>query len=246
MEETVKKVALSLMTEQCYQEFFIKFNFLNLVCLKALISKAVGFAIIAGSSIVKVPQILKIWNNHSAAGISLISVLTDLYALTIAGSYSIVRGFPFSSFGETLFLGAQTLTIAAQVLFYNVSAIVAAAFIAIYAATSYTTSSGLVPVDTLWTLQTTTLPILLFGKLAQAYSNFKNKGTGQLSAATCTMLLFGSTSRIFTTLQETGDKLIALTYILATIGNAIIVFQFIYYRKPAPQKSKKKSGKKTQ
>lgn len=245
MEETIKKAALSVMTEQCYQEFFIKLNLLNVVCLKALISKGLGIAIIAGSSIVKVPQVLKIWSNHSAQGISFLSVLTDLYALTIAGSYSIVKGFPFSAYGESLFLGAQTLTIAAQVLYYNFSTIAAAAFIAMYSAISYTTTSGLVPINTLWNLQATTLPILLFGKLAQAFSNYKNKGTGQLSAVTCTMLLFGSVSRIFTSIQETGDQLIILTYMLASLGNAVIVFQFIYYRKPAP-KPKKKSGKKTQ
>lgn len=44
--------------------------------------------------LVKVPQIVKIWENQSAQGISFLSVLTDLFAITIAASYSFVNQFP--------------------------------------------------------------------------------------------------------------------------------------------------------
>lgn len=77
-------------------------------------------------------------------------------------------------------------------------------------------------------------------QLMQARTNYINSGTGQLSAATCTMLLFGSLARVFTSIQETGDSIIIVTYLLATLGNAIIVAQFIYYRKPTPAPKKKK------
>lgn len=81
-------------------------------------------------------------------------------------------------------------------------------------------------------------------QLAQAYANYKNKSTGQLSLTTCAMLLFGSLSRIFTSIEETGDNIIILTYIVASLGNAIIVSQFLIYKKPAPKPKKKKEGKK--
>lgn len=45
--------------------------------------------------IVKVPQIMKIWANESAQGVNFLSVLTDLYAISAATSYSFVRSFPF-------------------------------------------------------------------------------------------------------------------------------------------------------
>jgi hypothetical protein len=41
--------------------YFNKFDFFsNKECLKVTISKGIGFAIIAGSAILKVPQIMKI------------------------------------------------------------------------------------------------------------------------------------------------------------------------------------------
>jgi hypothetical protein len=47
--------------EDCFDLFFNKFDFFsNKECLKVTISKGIGFAIVAGASILKVPQIMKI------------------------------------------------------------------------------------------------------------------------------------------------------------------------------------------
>ncbi|KAG8332057.1 Mannose-P-dolichol utilization defect 1 protein [Homalodisca vitripennis] len=90
------------------------------------------------------------------------------------------------------------------------------------------------------------------GKMVQAYTNYSNGGTGQLSAMTCVMLLLGTTARIFTSVQETGDTVIITIYALATLGNAILVGQFIYYGytttpvTKGSKKAKKNTVKKTQ
>jgi mannose-P-dolichol utilization defect protein 1 len=68
-----------------------------------------------------------------------------------------------------------------------------------------------------------------------------------LSAATCALLFFGSSARVFTSIQETGDSAIIITYLLATMGNFIIVAQLIYYnyiKKTTPSKSQKKKKQK--
>lgn len=63
----------------------------------------------------------------------------------------------------------------------------------------------------------------------QAVSNYRNKSTGQLSAATCWLLFAGSTARIFTSIQETGDRTLIFTYIIASLLNGLIVAQLMYY-----------------
>ncbi|KAL1124027.1 hypothetical protein AAG570_001797, partial [Ranatra chinensis] len=213
-------------------------------CLRATLSKSLGLAIIAGSLTVKFPQIIKLWRNQSAQGMSFISVLADLAAITTATSYSFVKGFPFSAWGEGLFLMLQTVTIAFLVLHFNVSTILAFSFLAGYISVFYTMMSGLTPINILWSLQTSSVPVLIFGKLMQAFTNYKNGGTGQLSAATCVMLFFGSSARVFTSIQETGDTTIIVTYLLATLGNAVIVAQFIYYSMMKPVKKTKVQSKK--
>ena len=51
---------LFIFREDCYDQFFVKKDFSNFECIKFTLSKFVGFGIIAGSSILKVPQIVKI------------------------------------------------------------------------------------------------------------------------------------------------------------------------------------------
>lgn len=43
------------------------------------------------------------------------------------------------------------------------------------------------------------------------------------------MLLFNHATRIFTTLQETGDKYMLTTFIISTIFNVTMVTQILYY-----------------
>ncbi|KAF6215053.1 hypothetical protein GE061_009802 [Apolygus lucorum] len=239
----IKQAMLMLVSDKCYETFFYKLNFLDVFCLKALISKCLGLALVAGSTMVKVPQITKIWGNQSAEGLSFITCLSDLYAVTTYVCYSFVKGFPFSSYGDGFFIGIQTFIISVLVLFFNMSSSPASIFSLVYLIIVYVLAGGLTPIDTLWALQAISVPIMFFGRLAQAYTNYKNKGTGQLSAATCSLLLFGSTARVFTSIQETGDFIVILTYALATISNAMIVSQFIMYRKPAVPKQAMKEKK---
>lgn len=63
----------------------------------------------------------------------------------------------------------------------------------------------------------------------QAWTNYSNESTGQLSAATIFMLFFGSLARIFTSIQETGDATMISMYICSTVANGIIAAQFFYY-----------------
>lgn len=221
-----------------------------MACGKALISKGLGIGIIAGSVLVKVPQIVKILNAKSADGISVISVLLDLMAITFHISYSYVKGFPFSAWGDGTFLAIQTSIIAALVyLFGHKSAFRAMTFLVIYSIITYVLMSGITPLEYLWTAQGFNVPILLMGKLSQAVTNYRNGSTGQLSAATCFMLLAGSAARIFTSIQETGDTMMVVIYCVSTFANAVIVSQLLYYwnkptgpaiaAKDKPAKSKK-------
>jgi len=62
-------------------------------------------------------------------------------------------------------------------------------------------------------------------QLTQAYGNYRNGSTGQLSAITVFLIFFGSLTRIFTSIQETGDRLVVLSYIVSSICNGILAAQ---------------------
>lgn len=198
-------------------------------CFKSSLSKGLGLGIIAGSLMVKVPQILKILNNKSGEGISVVSVTLDLCAITIAVAYSFVSQFPFSAWGDGAFLGIQTVIIGFLVLYYAGAAFKGIVYVIAYLGLCTVLMSGMTPLNILWSLQALNIPILLTGKLTQAYANYKNSSTGQLSAATVFMLFFGSLARIFTSIQETGDTMLIFTYCASTFANFVIVAQMLYY-----------------
>jgi len=230
-------------TEKCYDNYFVDYNFLDVDCFKLILSKGLGLGIIAGSILVKVPQIAKIWGAKSAEGISLFSVLLDLFAITCHLSYSVVSNFPFSAFGDSAFLAIQTAIIAFLCLHYSGSTFKALVFAAGYCIICYVAMGGTTPREVLLLAQGFNIPILLVGKLSQALVNYKNGSTGQLSAVTCFMLFFGSMARIFTSIQETGDTMMITTYVASTSANAVIVAQLLYYWKSGKDADVKKKQK---
>jgi len=69
----------------------------------------------------------------------------------------------------------------------------------------------------------------LLTQLVQILTNYRNGGTGQLSAVTITLLFGGALARIFTSIQETGDTTVIATYVVSFMVNAILLGQVIYY-----------------
>lgn len=87
------------------------------------------------------------------------------------------------------------------------------------------------------------MSVLIIFQSIQVFTNYKNGSTGQLSAITCLLLFAGSIARIFTSIQETGDQIIIITYCVSTLANAAIVLQLFWYwnvDKSSKNKRKKK------
>ena len=104
---------LSLLSPKCFDSLIVNNN---TECLKMLISRGLGLAIVAGATCVKLPQIIKIYRSGSAKGISFLATLLELVAVTASGAYSFSKGFPFSSYGEAVFLALETSLIAIFIL----------------------------------------------------------------------------------------------------------------------------------
>uniref|UniRef100_A0AC11BLI0 Mannose-P-dolichol utilization defect 1 n=1 Tax=Ovis aries TaxID=9940 RepID=A0AC11BLI0_SHEEP len=241
VDGTLKRVLVPLLLpEKCYDQIFVQWDLLHVPCLKILLSKALGLGIVAGSLLVKLPQVFKILGAKSAEGLSLQSVMLELVALTGTMVYSITNNFPFSSWGEALFLMLQTITIAFLVLHYRGQTVKGVAFLACYALVLLVLLSPLTPQAVVTLLQASNMPSVVVGRLLQAATNYRNGHTGQLSAITVFLLFGGSLARIFTSIQETGDPLMAGTFVVSSLCNGLIAAQVLFYwNAKAPQKKKK-------
>ncbi|KAH6937402.1 hypothetical protein HPB50_000049 [Hyalomma asiaticum] len=95
MGTLLKQILQAFFPGKCYDEIIVRHNFENVDCLKLAFSKCLGYGIIVGSTLVKVPQIVKIVQTQSGEGISVTSVLMELIGMTATAAYSYAQRYPF-------------------------------------------------------------------------------------------------------------------------------------------------------
>ncbi|KAM0551780.1 hypothetical protein ACHAPJ_008349 [Fusarium lateritium] len=237
----IRDLGISIIGETCYKSLLLDVNIEDADCIKLAVSKGLGIGIIAASSIVKVPQIIKLLNSKSAEGVSFLSYLLETTSYLISLAYNFRNGFPFSTYGETALIVGQNIIISVLVLNYSGRASLAAVFVAALAGTVATLfAENIVDAQTLSYLQAGAGVLGVASKLPQILTIFKQGGTGQLSAFAVFNYLAGSLSRIFTTLQEVDDKLILYGFVSGFVLNAILALQMIFYWNAPSEKAKGK------
>ncbi|CAM1504723.1 Fc.00g023140.m01.CDS01 [Cosmosporella sp. VM-42] len=235
----IRDLGVSIVGETCYKSILLDVNLEDVDCLKLGISKGLGIAIIAVSSIVKVPQILKLLKSRSAEGVSFLSYLLETSAYLISLAYNFRNGFPFSTYGETALIVGQNVIISVLVLNYSGRASMAALFVAALAGSiGLLFAENVLDMQALSYLQACAGVLGVASKLPQILTIFQQGGTGQLSAFAVFNYLAGSLSRIFTTLQEVDDKLILYGFVSGFVLNAILALQMVYYWNAPEQKFK--------
>uniref|UniRef100_A0A0N4ZR99 Mannose-P-dolichol utilization defect 1 protein homolog n=1 Tax=Parastrongyloides trichosuri TaxID=131310 RepID=A0A0N4ZR99_PARTI len=215
--------------KNCFEELLINFNIFHKECAPLVVSRALGLAITAGSMMLLLPQILKIFAAKSGRGISLPSQFLALIASAGTAAYSYSSGFVFSQWGDSFFVAFQTAIIIMQIIYYSPYRPYSFAFLAFVWAGYLAIVGDYVSFSILTTIQTLTIPITVISKGIQIYENFNNKSTGELSLISVGLAFGGCLARIFTSIQETGDNLIIGTYIIAGFLNGLIFAQFFMY-----------------
>jgi mannose-P-dolichol utilization defect protein 1 len=179
----IQDLGASILGDQCYKSLILDINVEDSECIKLAISKGLGIGIIAASSIVKVPQILKLINSKSASGVSFLSYLLETSAYIISLAYNVRQGFPVSTYGETGLIMVQNIVIAVLVLNYSGRASAAALFVAGLATSAATLfSPNILDLNTLGYLQVGAGVLGVASKLPQILAIWQEGGTGQLSA----------------------------------------------------------------
>ncbi|TVY25859.1 Mannose-P-dolichol utilization defect protein [Lachnellula hyalina] len=240
----IHELGTSIIGDVCYKTLILDINLESTECLKLAISKGLGLGIIAASSIVKIPQILKLLSSKSSSGISFLSYFLETSAYLISLAYNYRQGFPFSTYGETALIAVQNVVIAVLVLNYSGKSAGAAVFVAGLAASGAALfAPNILDMQTLSYFQAGAGVLGVASKLPQIAAVWQEGGTGQLSAFAVFNYLIGSLSRIFTTLQEVDDKLILYGFVAGFALNAILAAQMVYYWNAPAKKSEKAKGK---
>ncbi|KAI9085454.1 hypothetical protein K1719_032615 [Acacia pycnantha] len=209
-------------------------------CFLPLISKLLGYAIVAASTIVKLPQILKILNHKSVRGLSMISFELEVVGYTIALAYCLHNGLPFSAYGELLFLLIQALVLVA-IIYYFSQPVGAKIWIRalLYCAVAPTILAGQINPLLFEALYASQHAIFLFARIPQIWKNLTSKSTGELSFLTSFMNFGGSMVRVFTSIQENAPTSVILGSALGVATNFAILSQIVLYQKPRAGEDKK-------
>jgi mannose-P-dolichol utilization defect protein 1 len=207
------------------------------------------------------PIIININNAGSAAGISKCAVYGETVVFLHSALYGCLEGFPMTAFGESIAMCLQNIIIILLMWYYSSSdnnndndnnnintntdntaapdrtfsfseKIMVIAFLMLYPSLIVI----FLPSSWHFLLMATILPILLYAHGSQIVETHQLKHTGAQSIVTIAMNLFGSSTRILTTLQEVGWDFAFLSgYVLSVVTNGIMLLQYCRYRSNTEQ-----------
>ncbi|XP_022868639.1 mannose-P-dolichol utilization defect 1 protein homolog 2-like [Olea europaea var. sylvestris] len=209
-------------------------------CLLPLISKLLGYCIVAASTTVKLPQIQIILKHKSIRGLSVVAFELEVVGYTIALAYCLHKGLPFSAYGELAFLLVQAIILVA-IIYYFSQPMGTKTWIRalIYCAVAPTILAGQIDPLLFEALYASQHAIFFFARVPQIWENFKNKSTGELSLLTSLMNFGGSMVRVFTSMQEKAPMSVILGSVIGIMTNGTILSQIILYQKPPAKKENK-------
>ena len=218
--------------------------------LLALGSRVLGLAVVAGSSVLKLPQIVAVLRG-GAAGLTGAMFEAEVLGYSIILAAALQRALPFSAYGEVAFLLAQNAILlllvyraqppppARTALLGGFYAAAAALFVSGLARCPPGTSGPDCERFAMLVSRAYDASNLVFwyGRVPQIVANFRAKATGALSPLSTAMQCAGGAVRILTTLQAQGGLSMLLGYAVSLLLNSTLLLQcLVYGAAPAAKK----------
>ena len=215
-------------------------------CVKFSISKLIGYVIILGAVIVKVPQIIKILANCSTKGINSYSYYVETTQYMQIAAYAMHLNLQFSVYGENLFLVAQNIAIVLLMWHFDhsIAFFEKLIFSAFYGAYATALFGGYLPEHAWAFVSSSSLMMSFAARIPQIIQNYKDQSTGHLAFITFFMMFAGSIARAATVLFESDDVMLRAQYALGLLLNFLIIVQFgLYWNNKEGEKAKTEAKK---
>lgn len=224
------KTEFAGMDVSCLVESYAKKELPGQECILPLLSKVLGYGIVAGSVFLKLPQIYLILKNRSIQGLSVASFELEAAGFTIALSYCLFKQLPFSAYGELVFILMQSLL--TLMLIYHYSPKRGPFMLlksALYCALAPSLLAGRLDANLFEALYACQHAIFFAARIPQIYQNWKSKNTGQLSFLTNFLAFAGSGVRTFTSIQESAPFSMVVGSVLGVLTNGVVCAQIATY-----------------
>ncbi|XP_029957079.1 mannose-P-dolichol utilization defect 1 protein-like isoform X2 [Salarias fasciatus] len=192
-----------LMPEKCYDEIFVRFHFHA-----------------------QLPQLLKILWRGSAEGISLFSVLLQLYAFSCPVVYAVAHNFPLFAWAERVLMLVQTAAIVLLILYHRGETLKGLLLLVGFGGVMFLLSSY-APAAIVSAMHDSSLAALIASKALQALTNHRNGHTGQLSTVSVFLSCAGSLGVAFVSLQDSIYSVTSLSLTLSASLSCVLLAQVI-------------------
>mmetsp|Transcript_1988 Transcript_1988/g.4059 ORF Transcript_1988/g.4059 Transcript_1988/m.4059 type:complete len:239 (+) Transcript_1988:73-789(+) len=203
-----------------------------------LLAHILGYAVIVGSTLYKLPQIVRIHRARSATGISLLASSMAAVDNLFSIAYSVANRHPISTYGENVPQFMTICTIILQILRYEYRAPLASLTACGCGMLAVTSTICSVPrllgaraaAMLLDTMKALAMALSLTGSLPQVLQNLRARSAGELSLATSSLGLLGSWVRMYTVLKQlASDKKMVAAQTVSVVSNTTWVLQILLY-----------------
>ena len=216
-------------------------------CITYLISKGLSIGIVLFSFTSKLPQILNMYKSKEMKGLSYLSIYLDVFSFLCSALYPFHMGYSFFTYGESVIILIENLFIFFLAWSYDINQssdrqnMSFSLIICIFLFICY---KGVLD-EKCWKLVGSASTVLSVGsRITQIMKSCKEKSTGPLSTFTFGLNMLGNLARIFTTMKETKDFIMAGGFIISFFLNLIIFLQIIYYNRPIKNEKKDENEEK--
>ncbi|XP_046694880.1 mannose-P-dolichol utilization defect 1a isoform X2 [Silurus meridionalis] len=194
--------------EKCYEHLFLTLN----------LTHAPGL------------QIWKVVQGGSAEGLSLVSVLLQLFSVTTHTATCILHNFPIGAYGESVFVQIQFVLLVFLIQYYKQSFISGCVILSAYSGVMYLLISALIPEVVVMAMQEWSVLIIITSRMIQAGCNLNSGSTGQLSGASVFLVFLASLGRTFKSTQESGSH--SQAGVFSSCCSLLLLIQIHIYTKP--------------
>ncbi|XP_076462687.1 solute carrier family 66 member 3-like [Babylonia areolata] len=202
-----------------------------------ILCNVLSATVILACLVLKVPQISAVVKQGSSKGLSLNSVLLELWSYSTMLTYHYAMSYPLPTYLEYAFLVPQDLVLLTVVLHSRGSLTTKTIpLFSLYAVVCYALAFRLVPDLVLTACISVVAPVSMSSKLLQILSMVSTKDAGTVSATTWALATFCTLARSITTLVQTGDMAVLLNFAVSFSLNVAMTTIIIFYRVKKPKK----------
>ncbi|OII72438.1 uncharacterized protein cubi_00433 [Cryptosporidium ubiquitum] len=209
-------------------------NALELISLDTFF-QLISYLIIAGSCIVKIPQIIKILNSKSTQGISSFSIYVEILSSCIYSFTNWRFNVPWLLWADSAFIGIQNAFILVLCIIHSqnkkfpINQIFYITSISLLIAALY---QDVIPIQVLKYLSISPLIFVVLSRVPQIVKCYIESSTGQLSFISFFLLTGGSWSRVVTVLfsESKSNTILLLTNVISALLNTVPLMQIIIFK----------------